>query len=216
VKHSFPNPTGRLSLSPGWTRLRVSELIGLKWRCIHSDSITVEQGYFRGDWWVPKTDASAATMGVSPEVIARISVEVRAGRAIRKHKLVKSGGPDDLVFQSVEAGLPMNDQNVLKRHVQPAARRLGLPSVNWRCLRTSHATWLRQAGPTRNRCKVRCVTPAFRPRWKSTLRSYRGRSARALEQLSKFARAGASDSRSNSRSITVPMRRGFSMVTNDC
>jgi integrase len=33
----------------------------------------------------------------------------------------------------------------IKRHLQPAARKLGLPFVNWRCLRTSHATWLVQA-----------------------------------------------------------------------
>jgi integrase len=135
-----------------WTGLRVSELIGLKWRCIHSDSITIEERYCRGDWSVPKTSASAATIGVDPAVIARIarltalSVEVRAGRSVRKHKLVKSGGPDDLVFQSVQSGRPMNDQNILKRHIQPAARKLGLPFVNWRCLRTSHATWLVQAG----------------------------------------------------------------------
>ena len=135
-----------------WTGLRVSELIGLKWHCIHADSITIEERYCRGDWATPKTDASAATIGVDPEVIARLlrlptlTVEVRAGRAVRKHKLVKSGGPDDLVFQSVQDGSPMNDQNILKRHIQPAARKLGLPFVNWRCLRTSHATWLVQAG----------------------------------------------------------------------
>src|SRR5580765_5987927 len=40
----------------------------------------------------------------------------------------------------------MNDQNVLKRHIQPVARKLRLPFVNWQCLRTSHATWLVQAG----------------------------------------------------------------------
>ena len=40
----------------------------------------------------------------------------------------------------------MNDQNILKRHLQPAARKLGLPFVTWRCLRTSHATWLCQSG----------------------------------------------------------------------
>jgi integrase len=32
------------------TGLRISELIALKWRCIHADSITVEERYFRGDW----------------------------------------------------------------------------------------------------------------------------------------------------------------------
>ena len=53
-----------------WTGLRVSELIGLKWRCIHADSITVEERFSRGDWSVPKTQASAATIGVSPEVIS--------------------------------------------------------------------------------------------------------------------------------------------------
>jgi integrase len=75
-----------------------------------------------------------------------LTVEVRAGRAIRKHKLVKAGEADDLVFQSVQKGAPMNDQNILKRHLQPAAKKLGLPFVDWRCLRTSHATWLVQAG----------------------------------------------------------------------
>ena len=29
----------------------------------------------------------------------------------------------------------MNDQNVFNRHIKPAARKLGLPFVNWRCLR---------------------------------------------------------------------------------
>jgi len=72
-----------------WTGLRVSEVIALKWRCIHADSITVQERYFRGDWSVPKTDSSAATIGVSPEVIARIlrlknlTVEIRAGLAIQ-------------------------------------------------------------------------------------------------------------------------------------
>jgi integrase len=135
-----------------WTGLRVSELFALKWHCIHADSITVEERYCRGDWAAPKTDASAATIGVEPEVIARIhhlkllTVEVRAGRAIRKHKLVKSAGPDDLVFQSVQQGKPMRDGNILKRFIKPAASKLGLSFVNWRCLRTSHATWLVQAG----------------------------------------------------------------------
>jgi integrase len=135
-----------------WTGLRVSELIGLKWRCIHADALTIEERFCRGDWSTPKTAASAATIGVTSEVITRLlrlptlTVEVRAGRAVRKHKLVKSGGPDDLVCQSVRKGCAMNDQNILNRHIQPAAWKLGLPFVNWRCLRTSHATWLVQAG----------------------------------------------------------------------
>jgi integrase len=209
-----------------WTGLRVSELIGLKWRCIHTDSITIEERYCRGDWSQPKTNASAATIGVDPEVITRLlrlttlTVEVRAGRAVRKHKLVKSGGVDDLVFQSVQDGRPMNDQNILKRHLQPAARKLGLPFVNWRCLRTSHATWLVQAG-----ADPKSVQGQMRhSRISTTMDIYAQivptSQRRALQQLSVFASGGSQptathsaapdeeenaelESRSNSRSKTV-------------
>ena len=185
-----------------WTGLRVSELIGLKWRCIHADSITVEERYCRGDWSVPKTAASAATIGVSPDVVARIlslkalTVEVKAGLATREYKLVKSDKPDALVFQSVKDGAPMNDQNILKRHIQPAARKLGLAFVNWRCLRTSHATWLVQAG-----ADPKSVQGQMRhSRISTTMEIYAQivpeAQRRAITQLSEFAR-------SNSRSITV-------------
>jgi integrase len=184
-----------------WTGLRVSEVIALKWRCIHADSITVQERYFRGDWSVPKTDSSAATIGVSPEVIARIlrlknlTVEIRAGLAIREYKLVKSDGPDDLVFQSVKDGKPMRDNNVLKRFIKPAARKLGLPFVNWRCLRTSHATWLVQAG-----ADPESVQGQMRhSRISTTMDIYAqivpAAQRRAIEKLSEFAK--------DSRSITV-------------
>lgn len=135
-----------------WTGLRVSELLALKWHCIHSDAISVEERYCRGDWAAPKTEASAALIAVEPHVIERIyrlkklTVNVKAGRAVRHFKVVKADGPDDLVFQSVQKGKPMRDGNILKRFIKPAACKLGLAHVNWRCLRTSHATWLIQAG----------------------------------------------------------------------
>jgi integrase len=222
-------PYSTMIFTAVWTGLRVSELIGLKWRCIHADSITIEERYYRGDWAQPKTNASAATIGVDPEVIARLlrlttlTVEVRAGRAVRKHKLVKSGGLDDLVFQSVQDGSPMNDQNILKRHLQPAARKLGLPFVNWRCLRTSHATWLVQSG-----ADPKSVQGQMRhSRISTTMDIYAqivpASQRRALQQLSTFAGSGnlpaakqaamdldfsependAEEPRSNSRSNTV-------------
>jgi integrase len=192
-----------------WTGLRVSELIALKWRSIHSDSITIEARFCRGDWSAPKTQASAATIGVEPEVINRLlrlktlTVEVRAGHAIRKYKLVKSDDPDALVFQSVKDGKPMSDQNVLKRHIQPAARKLGLSDVTWRCLRTSHATWLVQAG-----ADPKSVQGQMRhSRISTTLEVYAQivptAQRHALQQLTAFANAGVVESRSNSRSITV-------------
>jgi integrase len=197
-----PEPYASMLFVSVWTGLRVSELIGLKWRCIHADSITIEERFCRGDWSTPKTSASAATIGVAPQVIRRINrlkaltVEVRAGRAVRKHKLVKSAGPDDLVFQSVQAGKPMNDQNVLRRHIKPAAKALGLSFVNWRCLRTSHATWLVQAG-----ADAKSVQGQMRhSRISTTMDIYAQivplAQLRALEQLSEFAKVAAVDSRS--------------------
>ena len=76
-----------------WTGLRVSELIGLKWQCIHSDSITVEQRYFRGDWSVPKTDASAATIGVSPEVLLKGMSSEKHFSLPERHKYFPASSP---------------------------------------------------------------------------------------------------------------------------
>ncbi len=146
-----PEPYSTMIFVAVWTGLRVSELAGLKWRCIHRESISIEERYYRGDWSCTKTPDSAATIAVDPEVIERIhrlrtlAVDVRAGRAVRHFKLVKSDGPDDLVFQSVWRGRPMNDANVLKRFIKPAAAMLEC-KVNWRSLRTSCATWMVQAG----------------------------------------------------------------------
>jgi integrase len=135
-----------------YTGLRVSELIGLRWRNVHADSITIDERYCRGEWGPPKSDASNATIAVNQAVIARIqrlktlSVTVKAGTGFRHYPVVKFHGVDHLVFQSVMKGGPMRDNNILVRHLKPAAEKLGLGFLNWRCLRTSHATWLKLAG----------------------------------------------------------------------
>lgn len=135
-----------------YTGLRVSEVIGLQWSDIHEQSITIAERYCRGDWAAPKSDASNTTIPVNRKVIERVqrlrtlTVEVKAGRAIRRYRAVKSDGPDDLVFQSVESGSPMRDNNILTRHIKPAGRKLGIDRVNWLVLRRSYATWLRMVG----------------------------------------------------------------------
>lgn len=42
----------------------------------------------------------------------------------------------------------MNDQNILRRHLRPAAVKLGIDAkkATWRSLRTSYSTWLTEAG----------------------------------------------------------------------
>ena len=105
---------------------------------MHADSIAIEERYCQGNWDAPKSEASQAMIAVSPEVIERIhrlkSVEVviKAGQARRLVQVVRSDGPDDLVFQSTYKGAPMRDNNVLSRHIKPVARKLGIVWVNWR------------------------------------------------------------------------------------
>jgi integrase len=135
-----------------YTGLRISELIGLRWNDVHQRSITIDERFCRGDWGEPKSDASNTTIPVNEKVIERIQalraleVEVKAGRAVRRYRVVKADGPDDLVFQSVRTGQPMRDNNILVRHIKPAARKMGIPWVNWLVLRRSYATWLRMVG----------------------------------------------------------------------
>jgi integrase len=148
----MPEPYASAVYVATWTGLRVSELSALKWKCILEESISVKQSYSRGDWSSTKTAASAATIAVEPHVIARIhrlkslTVDVRAGLAVRRHRVVKSDGPEDLVFQSVWKAKPLNASNILKRFITPAAEKLQMGAVDWRCLRRSCATWMARAG----------------------------------------------------------------------
>jgi integrase len=124
-----------------FTGLRISELAGLLWRNVHADSITIEQRYCRGDLDQPKSASSRSTISVDEHVTQRIerlkSMEavVKAGSGWRGYKVVKSDGPDDLVFQSVAKGVPMRDNNILSRHIKPAGRTLGIGWVNWQVRR---------------------------------------------------------------------------------
>lgn len=148
----IPEPYATMVYVAIYTGLRVSELAGLRWNDIHESSVTIDERFCRGDWGAPKSAASNTTIGVNRCVIERIhrtkllTVEVKAGCAVRKYRVVKCDGPEDLVFQSVKTGAPIRDNNILMRFIKPAARKTGLGWVNWRSLRTSHAVWLKLAG----------------------------------------------------------------------
>jgi len=148
----IPEPYASMVYVAIYTGLRISELAGLRWNDVGENTITIDERYCRGDWGAPKSASSNATIPVNHSVIERIqglkllTVEVRAGNAVRRYKAVKSDGPNDLVFQSVRDGKPIRDNNILTRFIKPPARKIGLPWVNWRSLRRSHAVWLKLAG----------------------------------------------------------------------
>ena len=149
-------PYATMIFTAVFTGLRVSELVGLKWDDVHDESLTVDERYCRGDWSVTKTVGSSTTIGVAASLIARIrrlkTLEVKinwGGKGAKKRfKLVRKDGPQDLVFQSLRTGSPMGDGNILRRHLRPAALKLGLDpkKATWRSLRTSCATWMVESG----------------------------------------------------------------------
>ena len=148
----IPEPYATMVYVAIYTGLRVSELAGLRWNDLGDGTITIDERFCRGDWGSPKTESSNATIPVNRSVLERIHrlkllrVEVKAGRAVRKYVIVKSHKPNDLIFQSVRDGKPIRDNNILTRFIKPAGREMDLPWVNWRCLRASHAVWLKLAG----------------------------------------------------------------------
>jgi len=147
----MPEPYSTMVYVAIYTGLRISELVALTWKDLGCDSINVDKRYCRGDLSQPKSRASDAIIPVDSHVLERIhrlkllTVEVQAGLSVCHYRLVKADGPADLVFQSPRTGRYMRDNNILSRFLKPAGRKLGLGFVNWRCLRTSRANWLKMA-----------------------------------------------------------------------
>lgn len=139
-----------------YSGLRPSELNGLRADDVHDDSIVVDERCCRGDWSVTKTEASSNTISVPAEVVARIrrlkdmEVELHWGGkgAKRRVKVTRSQGPEALVFQGLQKGGPMRDSNILRRHLRPAALKLGIDpkKVTWQALRRAYGTFMIEAG----------------------------------------------------------------------
>jgi integrase len=120
------------------TGLRVGEILALRWKDIdfRSSEIRVEQAYYRGLIGTPKTKGSRRTLPMPnflKDVLKRLSEKAASG--------------DHLIFQT-RNGTPFSDTNLLHQHLKPVGKKLGMPWLNWRTLRRTHATLLQHAGAT--------------------------------------------------------------------
>jgi integrase len=89
---------------------------------------------YDGHFDKPKTKRSARTIPIGTE-----TAEILAGI------YSTAVDPKALVFVTRE-GLPLDRWNLLRKHLKPAAKKMGLPGVTWHLLRHSHATMLDGVG----------------------------------------------------------------------
>jgi len=118
------------------TGLRVGELLALRWGSVDLKArlLRVCETVYDGHFDKPKTKRSARTIPIGTET-AEIFARIRPAT-------VESNA---LVFATRE-GLPLHRWNLLRKHLKPAAKKLGLPGVTWHLLRHSHATMLDGVG----------------------------------------------------------------------
>jgi integrase len=129
-------PARSITLLLMLTGLRIGELLALRWGNVDLNAYalrvceTVHDGHF--DQLKTKRSARIIPIGMeTAEILATLrpsAVDVKA-----------------LIFATSE-GLPLDRWNLLRKHLKPAAKKLGLPGVTWHLLRHSHATMLDSVG----------------------------------------------------------------------
>jgi integrase len=118
--------------------LRASEIMGLQWQDFNWEDLTVfvRRGVVNGRSGDTKTEASQKSLPIDPRL-------ARSLQELRKRALHQ--GPQDWVFAN-KAGRPRGQQDILHRHLRPAALRAGIGKIGWHTFRHSYSTMLRGAG----------------------------------------------------------------------
>jgi integrase len=118
------------------TGLRVGELLALRWGNVDLNArvLQVVETMYDGHFDKPKTKRGMRTIPIGAEteeiltVLRPVAVDARA-----------------LVFAKSDE-TPLDRWNLLRKHLKPATKKLGLPGVTWLLLRHSHATMLDVVG----------------------------------------------------------------------
>lgn len=118
------------------TGLRVGELLALRWGSVDLKArlLRVVETVYDGHFDKPKTKRGMRTipMGAeTAEILAVLRPETVDGKT--------------LIFAKSD-GTPLDRWNLLRKHLKPAAKELGLSGVTWHLLRRSHATMLDSVG----------------------------------------------------------------------
>jgi len=131
-------PYHTMVLAAACLGLRASEIMGLQWQDFNWEDLTVfiRRGVVNGRSDDTKTEASQKSLPIDPRLGCFL-------QELGKGSLHK--GPQDWVFAN-NGGRPRGQQNILQRHLRPAALRAGIGKIGWHTFRHSYSTMLRGAG----------------------------------------------------------------------
>jgi len=108
-------------------------------RSRHLDRIDVVERFYEGKFDDTKTDAGRPSIPLDSFGILRSVLESAWQRS-------KCRNPGDLIFTN-ERGGPINRRNLLRRHLKPALKKLGLPTtVDFRSFRTMYSSLMSSIG----------------------------------------------------------------------
>ena len=152
IRELVSSPYHELILLLAVLGVRIGEACGLKWKRINfSDdfivvdgqqvppkSVAIIEAYVRGTWTTTKKEASTRYLPL-PQLLAEALAKLRMS--------TQWTGPEHPVFAS-RNGTPIDQHNVARRYLKPAARKLKIPWVSWHSFRHSQTTFADQAGLT--------------------------------------------------------------------
>ena len=112
---------------------RQGELLGLMWSDIdwYNSQLFIRRTFQHGRFYEPKSTTSRRKIDLGPTVMAKL----------RKWKLACPPSDLDLVFPS-DSGTPLDKNNLVQRHYDPALRRAGLRRIRFHDLRHTFASLL--------------------------------------------------------------------------
>src|SRR6201993_5010327 len=135
----LPEPTKSIVTLMVVGSLRVGEVAALRWERIQPDRIEIVERFYEGEFDDTKTDAGRRSIPFDSHGILRAVLDATWQRS-------KYRNPNDLVFTNKKGG-PVNRRNLLRRHLKPTVKKLGLPeTVDFRSFRTMHSSLMSSAG----------------------------------------------------------------------
>ncbi|PYX98851.1 MAG: hypothetical protein DMG63_10730 [Acidobacteria bacterium] len=152
IAEKLKEPYATLVLFLAATGLRIGEALALKGTDFKNNVLHVTRRIYDGDVEPVKSKRSERKLPIDPLLMARME------------KL----GKGEWVFRS-KTGTPLNQGNALKRHVRPAAEKLGISLGGWHDFRHTLSTKLRRSGGS-SESRIRYSGPQERStsRWMST------------------------------------------------